>query len=799
MDNVGNTRGVAPSRYNGAVWSQTGSFEGSMKKLAEKKAAVGNTLANNDDNSAFWLPSLGSHGKAPITQDDYVFYRNVLDYGADNTGTNNTEEAINVVIIFENRCGEDFCGDPNDRPIIKGCDTFTGIALMDVNRYISGSGINRYISQNQFFQQIRNLVFDLSSMPAVTDENGQPLVLMGIHWQVSQACTLQNLLFCMPISEDLWGKSPTHVGIFPENGSGGIASDLVFEGGAIRWPVGSQQYTATSLQFRNCSTVVDMIKINGGSIGLNISGIGGLKNQDIDTVSIIDSVIKNVPTDSSLHCVLLIGTNDPIIEGRVGTKEFTLWEYIRNQGGSSMGESIGDRPRPGALLDSTGKLFTHKGCFNNGTGENTDAITAFLKKALAAKQVTYFPAGMYSIQVSNWSQIQATGSYFSDMANPKPGDVGTMEIADMLFTTKAATTGATMMERSLHDSKQAAALWDSHQNRHLPQALLHTAKGASGYFENFWVWEMNSNKPQISVWRGILIISQRPVEHSMFYQYQLLGAKNVYLGHIQTESPYFQPRPGLRILSSESIMVRSADLYSFFNNFSQICTSSESCQDRIMEICGSKDISVYNIFTKAVVEIATGSSDDSSIELTHNDQHSFTGEINVWFSEGSEPEYIANIVYVGPEVATRTTLTIPFASIVSTVIPVANYSYTSQESEGAPLWVTPSIDLTPTPIVLTTPDGVVTTGTLTLPPWPQITFASDDTNTTIGVVASTSTIHTASSNTSVYTLTMSQPSGAVPSVSSGDGLATYSEFPIGIYIEMQEDKPNDDDDSSMTH
>ncbi|KAK0732416.1 pectate lyase superfamily protein-domain-containing protein, partial [Apiosordaria backusii] len=931
-------------KYNGAVWSESGSFEDYMKKLAEKKADVGNTLAKSDDNNTFWLSSLGPRGKAPLAGDNYVFYRNVLDYGADNTGTNNTEEAINAAIIDGNRCGEDcgstsvrgaliyfppgtykictpiiqyyftqFVGDPNDRPVIKGCDTFTGIALMDVNPYIPGSGINWYIPQNQFFRQIRNFVFDLTSMPAATDENGQPLVPTGIHWQVSQACTLQNLLFRMPTADDLGGKSPTHVGIFTENGSGGFVSDLVFEGGAIGWRVGSQQYTATSLQFRNCSTAVDMvwdwgfnwhkIEIDGGSIGFNISGIGGLNDQGIGSVSIIDSVVKNVPIgllaapraanvilDNTVFTnvgtiMVLTGTNDPIIEGTTGTKEFALWEYgkhyIHNRGESTMGSSIDDRPRPAALLDGTGNLFTRlrpqyenlttssflvatdEGCFNNGTGDNTDAINAFLKKALDAKQIAYFPAGIYSvqgtvtfptgsqIQGSGWSQIQATGTYFSDMTNPKvvvrvgePGDVGTMEIADMLFTTKGATAGAIMMEWNLHESSQgAAALWDSHiriggangtdlDNTACPKfsqneacigasLLLHVTKDATGYFENFWAWvadhdidmslprEMNSTKSQISVFgaRGILIESQGPVwlygsgsEHLMFYQYQLVGAKNVYLGHLQTESPYFQPQPvapspmdkalgvlpedpnwgdcttdtckmawGLRILNSEAVMVHGAGLYSFFNNFSQICTSSESCQERIMEVRGSKDISIYNIFTKAVVEIATGSSNESSIEFADNNQHSYTSEISVWFPEDGGPEDVANIVYVGPEVyenhtvqcpsppcilvmppttlatpttiyidpyttelevgqsqngtftVTTTTVTITMASIVTSVIPVANYNYTGEESEGAPLWITPSIDLPLTPIVLTKPDGVVTTRTLTLLPWPQIT------------------------------------------------------------------------------
>jgi hypothetical protein len=41
-----------------------------------------------------------------------------------------------------------FIGDPHDRPIIKGCDKFTGIALIDVDPYIpnqaqpDGTGVN---------------------------------------------------------------------------------------------------------------------------------------------------------------------------------------------------------------------------------------------------------------------------------------------------------------------------------------------------------------------------------------------------------------------------------------------------------------------------------------------------------------------------------------------------------------------------------------------------------------------------------------------------------------------------------
>jgi hypothetical protein len=49
----------------------------------------------------------------------------------------------------------------------------------------------------------------------------------GIHWQVAQATSLQNIVF------DMHDPSPTNKqqGIFMDNGSGGFFSDLTFNGG----------------------------------------------------------------------------------------------------------------------------------------------------------------------------------------------------------------------------------------------------------------------------------------------------------------------------------------------------------------------------------------------------------------------------------------------------------------------------------------------------------------------------------------------------------------------------------------
>ncbi|KAK2013597.1 pectin lyase-like protein [Colletotrichum eremochloae] len=901
-------------------------------------------MVDNTDNKNGVAPI---NGKAPHAGDGYVFYRDVVrDYGADNTGATNTEEAINAAIIDGDRCGEEcgntfvkgaviyfpFIGDPHDRPIIKGCDEFTGIAMVDVDPYVpnqaqpDGTPDLRYINQNQFFRGIRNMVFDLTEMPSATDEHGQKLVPTGIHWQVSQACSLHNLYFKMPTAAAA-GDKLTHVGIFTENGSGGFVSDLEFEGGAIGWRVGSQQYTATSLKFTNCVTAVQMvwdwgfnwhkIEINGGTIAFNISGRGGIDGQGIGSVSIIDSTITGVPVGiltnahetqapnividntafNNVGTIVQADNGETLLSG--GSQVIDLWAHGRRYSGGEGKRASGVvdvRPeKPAVLLDGAGNLFTRlrpqyedlpassfliateHGCTNDATGDNTDCINTFLQKAAASGQVAYFPGGIYTIKGTvtfpvgskimgtGWSQIQATGSYFQDMGNPKvavrvgsEGDVGTMEIVDMLFTVKGNTAGAIMMEWNIHESYQgSAALWDSHIRvgggigtdldvANCPKfgyneacisvsMLLHVTNLGSGYFENFWAWiadhdndmslywEIDSSASQISLYgaRGVLIESQGPVwmygsgsEHAIFYQYQIYNAKNVYLGHIQTESPYFQPNPvspkpfdsalglfdsdpdwaacttdscreawGLRVIDSEGIIIHSAGLYSWFIDYTQDCLVSEDCQERIMQVSGSKDVAIYNIFAKGVREIASG--EGYTIDQDVN-QQGYTSQVSVWFPVDGDGD--KNVVYIGTELyatptaachkpcvlvlapsplsstttividpyttslqvgQTTTTITVIPKPVITDKIPFSNVNVTGHGTGSIIFETKTSLVLEKVTVTLTYTNGGQTTTTqreLQLPPWPQITNgppqkwnSSDGGSITDGVTRTSST------------------------------------------------------------
>ena len=129
--------------------------------------------------------------------------------------------------------------------------------MIDTDPYIpEGNGDEWYVNQNQFYRQIRNFVIDMTDMPNTNYQGGQEYNPTGIHWQVAQATSLQNIEFNMAKSDE---TSTTAVGIFMENGSGGFVSDLVFNYGNIGFRAGSQQFTARNLTFNYCLTGVSMI------------------------------------------------------------------------------------------------------------------------------------------------------------------------------------------------------------------------------------------------------------------------------------------------------------------------------------------------------------------------------------------------------------------------------------------------------------------------------------------------------------------------------------------------------------
>ncbi|GME48353.1 hypothetical protein CDV56_101071 [Neofusicoccum parvum] len=423
--------------------------------------------------------------------------------------------------------------------------------------------------------------------------------------------------------------------------------------------------------------------------------------------------VETAVKDDFQNKVLVPGGNEQILE----SWGFGLMNNATGQGVFANGQDIPAMNRTSALLSPTGydkmkpNLFTRRrpkyydeptsriidvkalGARGDGKTDDTAVLNSILSGAANTSSIVYFPFGVYIIKDTlkvpvgsriigqAWSQIMASGPNFEDELHPRvavkvgnDGDVGIIEIQDMMFTVSGATAGAVLVEWNVHESSQGSVgLWDSHfrvggaigsglQREQCPKLtgkvntgckaasmLLHMTPKSTGYLENVWVWVADHDldvvsQDQIDVYsaRGVLIESQlawlwgTASEHNVFYQYQLSGAKNILMGMIQTESPYFQPTPNapqpfrtglfpndptfadctedpamcavswaVRIIDSSTVYILGSGLYSWFSDYSQDCLKTEDCQARGFEIEESFDLWVYNLCTKAMVEMVS--------------------------------------------------------------------------------------------------------------------------------------------------------------------------------------------------
>jgi hypothetical protein len=132
------------------------------------------------------------------------------------------------------------------------------------------------------------------------------------------------------------------------------------------------------------------------------------------------------------------------------------------------------------------------------------------------------------------------------------------------------------------------------------------------------------------------------------------------MGMIQTESPYYQASPkapapfragifpsdptfancaydlttcavswAIRIIDCSRIYILGAGLYSWFSNYSQKCLETENCQDRGFQIEESYDIWLFNIVTKAIVEMIS----PTNVEPTYarDNQNGYCSSVLAWF------------------------------------------------------------------------------------------------------------------------------------------------------------------------
>ncbi|GAB1209502.1 hypothetical protein APSETT445_008281 [Aspergillus pseudonomiae] len=434
--------------------------------------------------------------------------------------------------------------------------------------------------------------------------------------------------------------------------------------------LGNQQFTSNHLVFVNCKTALQihwdwawtMQDVVIESCGTGIVVTGG----NVGFYNVEKAIMAERFTDP-----ILAGGNEVLIDawgfGLYAQDYDVQFAQQRNLPAMQRSESLTGstvynkgtpnffvRRRPQYFDIGHSQVFDVKayGARGDGKTDDTAVLNSILSTAANMSSIVYFPYGIYVVKDTlnipkgsrivgqAWSQIMATGSKFQDAENPhvavkvgEEGDVGIVEIQDMMFTVSGPTAGAVLMEWNVHESTQGSAgLWDSHfrvggakgsnlqaadcpkqpaninKNCIAASLLLRITKSASAYMENVWAWTADhdldiTSQDQVDIYsaRGILIESQGPTwmygtscEHNVLYQYQLSGAQNLVMGMIQTESPYFQPTPAAPEPFKPGTFPNDPDF--------------SSCDDNkvgAFYVEQTNDLWVFNLVTKAIVKSIT--------------------------------------------------------------------------------------------------------------------------------------------------------------------------------------------------
>ena len=512
-------------------------------------------------------------------------------------------------------------GDPLNPPTLKAGPSFEGDTLIYAKDPHSDSTLNFYIA-------LKNLQLDSTGISK--DSN-----FTLLDWSVSQGTQLTNLLFSMPTSS----AGHTGIAM-PGGGSGTHMSDLTFKGGAVGINVSNQQYEIASTSFTGCTTGILVtscfscvfvgLSFRDGEVGIDMSSKGAHSVTLIDsTASNIGTIIKTQAASTGDHSLVIENLSAQAGCSSVVSAESTklLTESVSNtwvygntyapkgpETGSHQNGTTYASPRSDTLTSdgryihvpaptyqdySLTQFLNVKNVPNlpvhgDGVHDDTASLNALITK-YAQSKILFFPHGTYLVSSTlhfpigsrivgeAWSTISASGAYFKNASLPQPlvrvghpGEKGTGQFTDMLFTVSDILPGCILLEVNMAgDQPGDVGFWNTHiriggafdtavrtkcagdtatANDCLAAFMLvHLTPFSSTYIENMWAWTADhdlddggkNTKQSISTGRGMLIeatagtwLHGTAVEHNTLYQYNFQAAKNVFVGMQQSEAPY---------------------------------------------------------------------------------------------------------------------------------------------------------------------------------------------------------------------------------------------------------------------
>ncbi|KAK6210577.1 hypothetical protein LQW54_006060 [Pestalotiopsis sp. IQ-011] len=387
------------------------------------------------------------------------------------------------------------------------------------------------------------------------------------------------------------------------------------------------------------------------------------------------------------------------------------------------------KPQYETLAASSFVSVRSAGAKGDASADDTAAIQSAINSAASSGKVVFIDYGLYrltspisipagsKIVGEGYPVLMATGSYWSNINSPKPvlqvgstsGQSGQVEMSDFVVGTQGSVPGAVLIEWNLASpSGSPSGMWDVHtriggfagSNLQVAQCAknpgsstvvsacvaaymsMHVTSRAAGlYMENTWLWVADHDiedpsNAQITVYagRGLLIESTAgpvwlvgtAVEHHVLYNYQFVGASNIFGSEFQTETPYYQPTPnalvpfpvntalhdpdfstsctnvagncaeswGLRVVDTSNLLVYGAGHYSFFSSYSTTCSTvaaGETCQSRIVSLEGTiSNVNIYNLNT--IGSLSMINRDGTSLASWSDNVNTFAANIAVFKS-----------------------------------------------------------------------------------------------------------------------------------------------------------------------